>query len=119
MPRYCLICPKCGKQEEVVRSMELSQQPFECCDCKVNMRRDFQAEHVNTSGKDYRRPIVSDSLALHPSQIAEHKREFPDIEVQSDGRPVFDNYAKHQKYLDACGVMKHPQRIRRRGKRII
>jgi len=82
-------CPKCGI------SMAM--------DCKI-------AIHGN-----YRTPIHSDSMAISPTQVDEHKRLFPNIEIDSECRPVFDNFTKHEAYLKETGFVKHPQKIKRSG----
>jgi putative FmdB family regulatory protein len=113
MPTYCFVCPECGFTGETVRPLKEYYKPFKCSECKTEMVRDYQAEAVNISGRDYRRPIVSDSLAISPEQIAEHKQLFPDIQVTSEGQPVFDNYSQHNKYLEKTGFRKKRKRRRR------
>ncbi len=83
------ICPRCGAEMAM--------------DCRI-------AIHGN-----YQHPVHSDSLAIMPSQVAEHKQLFPNIELDDEQRPIFDNYTEHQKYLDATGFQKLPQKIRRAG----
>jgi len=114
MPRYTFTCDSCGAKEEVVRSMSEAPNP-RLCKCLHVMRRDFQADRINAGNRDYSRPIVSESLAMGQDQIVEHRKMFPDIEVTPDGCPVFDNYAKHEKYLNDTGFKKAPQKIRRRS----
>jgi hypothetical protein len=81
------------------------------------MRRDFGFEKVHASSDSYQRSIISDSLAMHPDQIPEHNRMFPDVKVHKDGRPEFTNYKQHQTYLEKTGFVKMPGK-KRRGKRI-
>lgn len=95
-----------------------ADKPWKCF-CGKEMQRDFQVEAVRAGGKDYRRAIVSDSLAVSPKQIEQHKKLFPDIKITSEGQPVFDSYKKHQRYLDQCGFIKHPAKRKRKGKKII
>ena len=120
MPRYEYICPECGREKEVIKLMaEVSR--IEPCDiCEAIMNRDFKAENVlvGAGRRSYHKPIVSDSMAVSPTQVAEHRRLFPDVKILNDGRPVFDNFSDHQKYLDKCNIEKVPQKIKKRGKRI-
>jgi len=88
------------------------------CICGADMQRDFQADLPFTSGRDYHKAIVSDSLAINPDQMNEHQQKFPDVKVLPDGRPVFDNYKQHDDYLEKTGFKKQRQKIRKRGKRI-
>lgn len=60
--------------------------------------------------RDYKTPLISQSLAMNPSQIAEHKKHFPDVEVTPDGCPVFTNYRQHDEYLEKTGFVKNPNR---------
>jgi hypothetical protein len=77
------------------------------------MGRDFAAEGGGgyTTG-EYGRDLVSNSLAMSPLQIAEHKRMFPDIEVRPDGRPVFKNFKQHDNYLRKTGFKKVRQKTK-------
>jgi len=65
---------------------------------------------------DYRH--VSNSLAMNPDQIAEHKGHFPDIEVLPDGRPMFTSPKQQERYLDATGFYKETQKIKVKGEKI-
>jgi len=53
---------------------------------------------------------ISDSLAIHPDQIPEHRKRFPNVEVLPDGRPKFNSVRQQQKYANACGFEKQPQK---------
>jgi len=113
MPIYCFVCPKCGIKEEIVHSMKDAAKPEQCSVCRTEMRRDFQAEHHNVGNKEYAKTQYSDALAVAPSQIEEHKRQFPDVKIDAEGRPGFDNYQQHHKYLEKIGAYKQPQQIRK------
>jgi len=117
MPTYTFYCYKCRKHKEVFRPMGEAREP-EFCNCGQEMVRDFRRDLVNVGDKDYARPIHSDSLAIMPSQVAEHKRDHPDIKLDSECRPVFTSYRQHNKYLDKCGFEKQRQRIRKRTKKL-
>ena len=105
MPLYTFICDNCHTTEEVVRPMSEAGDD-RTCKCKHKMRRCFSPPIVLGTNKQYGHSIVSESLAIGEDQIAEHRRMFPDIEVTPDGCPVFDNYAKHDAYLEKTGFMK-------------
>jgi len=76
------------------------------------MIRDYSEEKVNTGNKEYGSEIHSDSLAIMPSQVKEHQQKFPDVKIDNEGRPVFDNYQQHDKYLEQIGAVKMPQKIK-------
>lgn len=118
MPIYCYYCPECGERSERSKLMSQSAEPESCLSCSARMVRDHSAEHVNSGNKEYGKTKWSDSLAVSPDQIQEHKRTFPDIRVDDQGRPGFDNFRQHNSYLEKTGFVKAPQKIRKKGKRI-
>jgi hypothetical protein len=91
-----------------------------CPRCGFILRRNFKAEGVlvGAGRRSYHRPIVSDSMAVSKDQIEEHKRMFPDIQITSEGQPVFDNFSDHEKYMKKCNIVKVPQRRKKKGRRI-
>ena len=117
MPEYCYVCTNCGAPHNVVKSMSESSDLERCPVCNGLMRRDFGGEGVHAAGDSYHTPLISDSLAMNPSQIAEHNQQFPDIKVHPDGRPQFDNFKQHNDYLAKTGFVKMPGK-KRRGKKI-
>ena len=111
MPLYTYRCGVCGEQKEIIHSMNETKLPT-CCG-KV-MYRDYRVDLPNAGNREYRKPIISDSLAISPEQRKEHERLFPDIKLDPECRPVFDEFKKHEKYLKDTGFRKAPQRIKRR-----
>lgn len=107
MPLYSYKCEGCGITKEIFQQgMDPGIHMPICEPCGRGMRRDFAADAPNIGGKDYVKPIVSDSLAMNPSQIAEHRQLFPNIEVTREGQPIFDNAKTHNDYLEARGLYK-------------
>lgn len=88
-----------------------------CPKCDKGMVRNYMGQRVG-GNKEYGTPLVSDSLAMNPGQILEHNKLFPDVKVLPDGRPVFENYNQHDKYLKATGFRKLPKKIKPKGIRI-
>lgn len=84
------------------------------------MIRNYRSECVlvGAGKRSYHKPIVSNSMAMNPNQIAEHRQKFPDIQVTTEGQPVFDNFADHEAYMKKCNIEKMPQKKRKRGRRI-
>ena len=117
MPVYCFICPECDNTQEVVRPMKNSSLSLVCA-CGANMRRDFAAQKTNAGNKEYAKTKYSDSLAISPSQVEEHRRLFPDVKIDNQGRPGFDSFKQHDSYLEKTGFVKVPQKIRKRGRRL-
>ncbi|MEE8207651.1 MAG: hypothetical protein V3T88_01645 [Nitrosomonadaceae bacterium] len=83
-------CPKCGGDMRV--------------DCNV-------AIHGN-----YKHPVHSDALAISPTQRAEHEQLFPNIRLDNQCRPIFDNFTNHEAYLKKTGFGKERQRLKHLGK---
>ena len=106
MAVHSFVC-KCGVQIEDTTTKGIHK----CPKCKKDMALDCRvAIHGN-----YRHPVHSDAMAISPTQVAEHKRLFPDIAIDKQCRPVFDNFTKHEKYMKKCGIVKTPQKIKRSG----
>lgn len=104
------VCDNCNKviQDTVTTGIH------KCPVCGSDMRWDLNiAIHGN-----YSKPIHSDALAINPDQVEEHKKKFPNIELDSQCRPIFDNYVRHRNYLKATGFTKLRQKQRPKGKRI-
>ena len=118
MPVYSFQCPECDAKDERVRVMKNADKKC-MCTCGARMVRDFAADLPFASGGDYgSRAIHSDSLAINPSQRAEHEKLFPNIKLDSQCRPVFDNFSSHEKYLKKCNLVKERKKIKPKGKRI-
>jgi len=117
MPIYEYECEKCGGREEIVLSMKDDiPERVQCNSCFPNRRNSYMYRvfGFHTPQERYYHPMISDSLAMNPNQIAEHRRMFPDITVHPDGRPEFSSYKQHDAYLEKTGFRKMKQRIRRK-----
>ena len=62
---------------------------------------------------------ISESLAISPSQIGEHRKQFPDVDILPDGRIRFTSFRQHDKYLEKTGFRKVPQKLKRLGRKTI
>lgn len=98
-------CEDCGAGMEAVMPKSMHHCPK--CHGEMYLSSGGASIHGN-----YQRPIHSDALAIHPDQRAEHEQKFPNIRLDEQNRPVFDNMYDHQKYLDECGLVKRTQKIR-------
>ena len=116
MPLYTFKCPSCGNTSLMLLNMSQAGRPQKCCVCGLGMNRDYQADLVNVGNKEYAKPLHSDSLAISVTQVEEHQRKFPDIKIDSQCRPVFENYQQHNNYLEATGFVKPPQKKKPKGK---
>ncbi len=114
MPQYNFACD-CGNKQSVIWSMRDAGKILECSQCGQDMYREY---NFSVGGDTYSKPLVSDSLAINPEQIPEHREHFPDVEVLPDGRPKFENFKQHDNYLKKTGFVKQTQKIKRKGKTI-
>lgn len=106
MPLYEFQCGACGHVTGVIAPMSSVPTTAPCeMGCSLPAARIYS---FNSGNVDYAVPIVSQSLAMHPEQIDEHKKLFPDIPVTEDGCPVFSNFADHEAYLKKTGFTKLP-----------
>ena len=117
MPVYSFQCPECGYDTERIRRMKNASKAC-ICPCGTKMNRDFQADLPFASGDYHHGAIHSDSLAISPDQRAEHLQKFPNIKLDSQNRPVFDNFQNHQTYLDKCNLVKERKKVKPKGVRI-
>jgi hypothetical protein len=85
----------------------------QCNSANMKLRRMIigNSQPVVKSG-DYK--AVSESLAINPNQIEEHRKLFPDVKVRGDGVLEFTSFKSHDKYLEQTGFVKHPQKIKNR-----
>lgn len=111
MAIHKFVCDVC----HVLIQDENTDDVHKCPECGGDMRWDL---NIGIHG-NYKRPIHSDSLAISPSQRAEHERLFPDIRLDSECRPIFDHFGKHDAYLKKTGFKKERQRLKHLGKKRI
>jgi hypothetical protein len=52
----------------------------------------------------------SESLAISPDQAAEHRRQFPDVKIDTEGRLGFDSVKQRSDYCEKTGFVKKSQR---------
>ena len=113
---FIFVCRVCGrkiaKDKDPHGMCGGKEYSIDCCD--EQMERIFpKGKRVSVLGKPYMRTKYSDSLAVSVGQIAEHREKFPDVKIDNEGRPGFDNVKQQDAYLEASGMVKHPQKIRK------
>ena len=110
MAVHHFICDMCG----VVVEDTTAEHTHRCPECNAVMRWDITG--IGIPDGDYEH--ISDSLAIHPDQIPEHRKKFPDVDILSDGRLKFTSVKQQEKYCKKTGFEKKPQKRKPRGKRI-
>lgn len=118
MPVYCYRCPECGVSYDVVKPMKESSRQERCTVCNVEMSRDFTAENKAATGTEKGETFWSQSLAISPSQAAEHRRLFPNVRVRSDGCLGFDSVKDRSNYCERTGFYKVPGKQKRRATKV-
>ena len=107
------IMEKCGECGSLYRN-DTDGVVYLCPECDTILEcvvRDIVFDNKpEIMGTPYKVPIHSDALALTPDNVAEHKEKFPDIEIDSENRPVFTNAKQHQEYMNKCGIRKQTQK---------
>lgn len=86
-----------------------------CPKCNAVMRWDLTGVGMMGDG-DYEH--ISESLAIHPDQIPEHRQKFPSIDTLPDGRLRFTSPKQQEKYAEKCGFYKKRQKKKPKGIRI-
>jgi hypothetical protein len=64
-----------------------------------------EREGIPLPGGNYLRPVYSDSLGVHPSQVEEHRRRFPDIPITDQGQVIFRNHYERKRILKKLGYI--------------
>jgi hypothetical protein len=82
------------------------------------MVKDLRANLPHAAPDSYARPIHSDALGIRSDQVEEHKRLYPDVQLDSQNRPILDSYRKHEAYMEKRGIVKQPALHQKRGTRI-
>jgi len=102
------VCDKCKVIVEDTDTHKIHKCPV----CGKDMRWDIELRQTG----DYE--FVSQSLAINPSQVEEHKENFPKVDVLNDGRIKFNSYKQHDNYLKKTGFVKCPQKLKPKGAKI-
>ena len=110
MVKHRFICDGCGYVVEDTNTKGVHK----CPECGFEMRWDLGGNV--SGGGNYEH--ISESLAIHPDLIPEHRQKFPSVGTLPDGRLRFTSTKQQERYAERCGFYKKSQRIRKRGIRI-
>lgn len=119
MPFFNFKCDVCGFERDTLRYVRPNEREVMCRECggPTTQIRESEAT-INfvvdpRADRFYLNELHSDSLGIAPSQVAEHRRLFPEIPIDDVCRPVFTNFKDHDNYLKATGFWKQKQIVRR------
>lgn len=104
MPMYEFKCRKCGNHDSVVRPMAESEKLHTCPKCGYVMFRDWAAEQGGR-GHAEAATFYSDSLGVHPSQVEEARKRFPNRTFLDDGRMAIKDYQEYKAVLKEIGFV--------------
>jgi len=102
------ICERCRISEK-----SRAERRIKCPVCGKYM---VWKSGIGIANGDYNH--YSESMAINPSQIAEHKAAFPNVDVLPDGRIHFTSVKQQERYVDKCGFHKHVKKSKPRSVRI-
>lgn len=108
MVTHTFKCSECITEVQDTQTLE----EHHCPECGEVMWWDLK--NIGIRDGDYYHE--SDSLAIHPDQIPEHRKLFPGIGLTPDGRPCFTSPKQQERYANACDFDKKTQRNRSLGR---
>lgn len=104
------ICNSCGTVVEDTNTKCVHRCKNGCGDMRWDLGGNV------SGGGDYEH--ISESLGIHPDQIPEHRKLFPNIDIIPDGRLRFTSVKQQERYAHRCDFDKKRQKIKPKGKRI-
>ena len=60
---------------------------------------DKQLAMTGDTELDYAKPVLSDAMGVHPSQVPQHRRMHPDIPITDDGRVICRSHAERNRIM--------------------
>lgn len=103
MPIYSYICPACKEKDEIVRTMSERNNVVLCPNCAFVMNRDFRAEH-NVISRTCSSVFWSNTLGVHPEQVAGERLRHPNWKIHDDGRVLVEGLADQRKKVKELGM---------------
>lgn len=104
MAIHTFICDNCEISIKDTNTKIIHKCPV----CGGDMRWDLHFNGGQTGDYEH----ISQSLAISPKQIADHKKLFPNVDVLPDGRIRFTSFKQHNKYINRCGFYKHEKKLK-------
>lgn len=116
-----LHCEKCGTEmhPDEMPDYEFTSeckvrytQPCALCGGVIKAGPNLRPIFNDNMAHEYGTTHWSEAMAIGVSQIEAHKKLFPDVPVREDGVVGFNSVQQQEKYMTACGFVKHPQKLR-------
>lgn len=103
MPIYCYYCHNCLSHMELYREAD-NRNDMPVCDCGELMDRDITAEFGAPRRAGYHTTIHSVAAGVAPSQVAEHRKLYPDIPINNDGTIPMESHYERKRILKRLGM---------------
>lgn len=104
MPVYCFKCIGCAHVQSEIRTIANRNEITKCEKCEIGVcSREMFAEGVHSTEMDYDKPILSDAMGVHPSQVQHHRRMHPDVPMTDDGRVIIKSHAEGKRIRARLG----------------
>jgi hypothetical protein len=105
MPIFSFVCDTCGVRDDDYRTIEERDKPTGCLNnnCDGFRHRDVVGSMRPHTDLGYATPLLSDAMAVDPSQIAEAQRQFPHHRFAPDGRMIFGSHQERSRVLKDLG----------------
>ncbi len=84
MPRYAYTCEHCKATHIEIRRIS-DRNNLATCACGLPAERDIGAEGCKSDNVEYDHEILSTRMGVSPSQVAEHRKRFPNIPITDTG----------------------------------
>jgi putative FmdB family regulatory protein len=118
MPQYVFRCGRCNHTETVIRTMARRNDACPCPKCStppleegaILMERDITAEGCWSDNIDYLKPVFSESMGVHPRQVAKAQALHPHIKYQPDGTIRIDSPREYKEVRKALGMVDRRRR---------
>lgn len=110
MPQYVYRCPKCNHTETVIRTIAKRNDLTPCPKCPYVMQRDITAEGCWSDNAEYAKPVFSESMGVHPRQVAKAQALHPNIKYQKDGTIRIDSPREYSEVRKALGMFDRRRR---------
>lgn len=105
MPLYLYECERCG--ERFSQFHRECKKRVDCEECKAKNAAYWLMTPIRIASSHVGKPIESDALACHPSQIPEKKRAAAkrglEVDFKPDGTALFTSWSAKRKYAEANG----------------
>lgn len=99
MPVFVFKCKDSHVTEEFFFSWRECPKTIKC-DCGLRAKKTICQTSCHTP---YAKPVLSDAMGVHASQVADHRKRYPDVPMTDDGRVVVKSHTEHRRIMKRLG----------------